>query len=342
MIVYSHPDHNLHDPAEPHRFGGELLPPAEVAERAHRILGVLEGDESFEVRHPVEVDRGLLSQVHSVRYLEFLEHAHERWLAATGSPREAEAAAYIRPIAGTPWKDPASVLAQMGQFSNDVDPLLAGTWRAALAAASCAATAAETAIAEGSAYGLSRPPGHHAAPEVYGGYCYLNNTAIAATKLHEEFGRVAVLDIDTHHGNGTQTVFWDNPEVLTISIHGDPDEHFPFFTGYEDETGGSTAVGTNRNLPLQTGATWAAYLPALQTATETIEEFGAVGLVVALGVDTHEAHGVVSLRDEDYPNIGELIASLDRPTVFIQEGGYEPGTLEHAVPAVLKGFLNAG
>jgi len=342
MIVFTDPDHRLHDPIEPHRFGGTMLPPAEVADRADRILRGLDAAGGFRRQRPAAIDRTQLRAVHTRRYLDFLEDAHARWRTITGSPADAEAVAYIRPLPDTPWKEPESVLAQMGRFSNDVDPILAGTWRAALAAASCAAAAAQAVIdGERAAYSLSRPPGHHAGPETYGGYCFINNTAIAASVLASAGRRVAIIDVDTHHGNGTQTVFWERSDVLTLSIHGDPTEHFPFFIGYADEIGGGDGKGVNQNFPLATGSDWSVYSDALDTAIEAARRHRADALVVALGLDTHVDHGVVALTGDDYPRLGAALAGLDVPTVFVQEGGYKPGVLERDVPAVLTGFLEA-
>ena len=340
MIVFEDPAHRLHHPVDRHMFGGSLLPPAEIPDRSDRIIRALEAAGGFEMRRPTPIDSQLLTDVHTERYLEFLKSAHTRWRSVTNSPENSEAVAYIRPLEGTPWKEPKSVLAQMGRFSNDVDPILAGTWTAALAAAACAANAADVAEREGVAYALSRPPGHHAAPEAYGGYCYLNNTAIAAAHFLRRNGRVAVVDVDTHHGNGTQTVFWKRPDVLTISIHGDPDEHYPFFLGYADEVGADAGEGYNRNFPLPTGARWPSYEESLKTAMGLVGSFGADCLVVALGVDTYAGHGVISLEGDDYRRLGETLATAAIPTVFVQEGGYVPSTLERAVPAVFEGFLN--
>lgn len=340
MIVYYHKTQERHNPSEPHRFGGELLPPAETAERARRILGSLD-PKTFEILTPEPLDGNLLREVHSDRYLRFLETAHIRWRTVTRSPVDGEAVAYIRPIAGTPWKEPASVLAELGRYSNDVDPILDGTWQAVVAGAACASSAAATSLDRGSAYALTRPPGHHAARETYGGYCYINNAAVAATRLRRQHERVAILDLDTHHGNGTQSIFWERGDVLTISIHGDTTEHFPFFLGHDDEEGAGNGLGFNRNHPLPTGSEWDRYRPALEASFELIEGFQAQSLVVALGVDTHEAHGVLALSGDDYSKMGGAIRSLRIPTVFVQEGGYETGTLEQAVPAVLQGFVSA-
>ena len=163
----------------------------------------------------------------------------------------------------------------------------------------------------------------------------------AAATLARTFGRTAVLDVDTHHGNGTQTIFWERDDVLTVSIHGDPREHFPFFLGHADETGGGPGEGANRNFPLPTGSVWSAYEEALRTALKMIGDGGAEALVVALGVDTQADHGVLALDGDDFRRLGAAVAGPGLPTVFVQEGGYEPGVLERDVPAVLTGFLEA-
>ena len=343
MIVFTDPNHRLHDPVDSHRFGGTLLPPAEVAERADRILTGLGEAGGFGIRLPAPIAREDLLDVHTDRYLTFLESAHRRWREATGSPESAEAVAYIRPLPGTEWSRPTHIDAELGVYSNDVDPILSGTWRAALAAASCArAAAGVVADGERAAYALSRPPGHHAAPETFGGYCFLNNTAVAASHLARRGRRVAILDVDTHHGNGTQTVFWERGDVFTVSLHGDPTVHFPFYLGHAAERGAGAGDGANRNLPLPTGTAWdTGYRDALSTGLAAIGDYGADALVVALGVDTHADHGVLALQGEDYARLGAAIAGAHLPTVFVQEGGYEPGVLERAVPAVLTGFLEA-
>ena len=341
MIVYSHPDHRLHDPVEPHRFGGLLLPPAETASRSERILRALSDQGGFEVRVPEEIDENDLLLVHEQPYLEFLRSAHSRWREVTGGPADGEAVAYIRPLPGMPRRRPTHVDAQLGYYSNDVDPILEGTWRAALSAAACALAAARDVYRgeEAAVYALSRPPGHHAGPAAFGGYCYLNNTALAAAWLASQGAKVGIVDVDTHHGNGTQAVFWNRGDVLTVSIHGDPEVHFPFFAGFPEETGEGAGAGANLNLPLPSGAAWDEYAPALDRALSAVDAFGADVLVAALGVDTHAADRVLALGDDDYPSIGEaLMTGLRLPSVLVQEGGYGEGVLESAVPAVLAAF----
>ncbi len=335
MIVYFDPDTRLHDPSEPHRFGGVLLPPAETAARADRILAALSAVGGFDVRRPEDIDPADLLLVHDRKYLDFLRTAHSRWREETGAPGSGEAVAYIRPLPGTPWRRPTHVDAQLGVYSNDVDPILQGTWQAALSSAACAIGASRAVLGgERIAYALSRPPGHHAARSTFGGYCYLNNTALAAAWLAVRGVKVAVVDVDTHHGNGTQAVFWDRGDVLTVSIHGDPEVHFPFFTGFPDEKGTGEGDGANLNLPLPSGSTWARYEPALDTALHAVAAFGAEAVVVALGVDTHETDGVLCLGADDYPRLGRSLRT-GLPTVVVQEGGYGEGVLEQAVPAVL-------
>ncbi len=335
MLVFFHPDTRLHDPVEPHRFGGVLLPPAETAARSDRILSALTAVGGFDVRQPAGIDPDELLLVHDADYLQFLRTAHSRWRKATGAPASGEAVAYIRPLPGTPWKAPTHIDAQLGVYSNDVDPILEGTWTAALASAGCAISAATAVLGgERAAYAVSRPPGHHAAAATFGGYCYVNNTALAAAWLADRGLRVAVLDVDTHHGNGTQSIFWNRGDVLTVSIHGNPEVHFPFFTGFADEIGAGAGEGANLNLPLPTGTSWSGYQPVLELAREAIRGFGTEVLVVALGVDTHRADGVLALQDGDYPKLGDRLA-MGLPTVVTQEGGYGAGVLEAAVPAVL-------
>ena len=315
-----------------------MLPPAETAARAERILAGLETAGGFEMRTPPPIDEDELLLVHEERYLTFLRTAHERWRRATGAPADGEAAAYIRPLPGTTFTAPTHVDAELGIFSNDVDPILEGTWQAALSAASCAVAAAREVHAGATvAYALTRPPGHHAAPATFGGYCYLNNTALAAAWLATQGARVAVVDVDAHHGNGTQAVFWDRGDVLTTSIHGTTEHHFPFYLGSADERGEGEGVGANLNLPLPTGTPWIQYRLALDEALEAVDRHRTDYVIVALGVDTHRGDGVLGLDTGDYSELG---AALDTglPTVFVQEGGYGEGVLESAVADVLQSF----
>jgi acetoin utilization deacetylase AcuC-like enzyme len=217
-----------------------------------------------------------------------------------------------------------------------------GTWEAAFAAARCALTAA-ACVAQGarSAYALCRPPGHHAARATYGGYCFLNNAALAAQHLRDlGCRRVAVLDLDAHHGNGTQEIFWERPDVLFVSIHGTPETEYPYFLGHADERGAGAGEGYTRNLPLPRDATWEQYGPALDAALDAVARFGPDALVVSLGVDTFEGDpiGPLALRGEHFPIMGRRLAALRLPTVIVQEGGYAVAEIGVNVVGLLGGL----
>jgi len=223
-------------------------------------------------------------------------------------------------------------------------PLTAGSWAAARAGAACAMTAArEVAAGMRSAFALSRPPGHHAGAGFFGGYCFLNNAALAAQALRDGgAARVAVLDVDYHHGNGTQSIFYERADVLTVSIHGDPRTEYPFFIGHADERGAGAGLGVNLNLPLPRGTGFAAWREALRAGLAAIDAFGAQALVVALGVDTFEGDPISGfrLRSADYLTLGRDIAGARRPTVFVFEGGYAVAEVGINAANVLEGFAS--
>jgi len=340
MLVFCSDAHRAHNPVQPHLFGGEHLPPKEVPERVERILNALKEMDSTQVRGPEALDSEILSSVHSLDYLGFLEHAHARWCDQTGGDISDEAMPFVRPAVGQPFGHPTSVLAQLGRYSNDSDPILSGTWRAALEAAACAASAARSVLEGEShmAYALTRPPGHHAGPDFFGGYCYLNNTAIAAELSVRQGARVATLDVDTHAGNGTQAIFWSRKDVMCVSIHGDPNTEYPFFQGYSNEIGGGEGLGYNHNLPLPTGSDWDSYSRRLEEACQLVTNFGPDLIVVALGVDTAIEDGVLGLKGDDFRLLGTRLAKLGKPTVLVQEGGYDLTVLGKNVAATIEGF----
>jgi acetoin utilization deacetylase AcuC-like enzyme len=239
-------------------------------------------------------------------------------------------------------KVPDWPIAQAAYFTCDAGtPIGPKTTLAAKAAAGCALQAA-AAVAAGEyslAYALCRPPGHHATRARYGGFCYFNNAALAAGRLAGP-GRVAVLDIDFHHGNGTQEITWGSDQVMYVSIHGDPNDSFPFFFGYAGEKGEGSGEGYNLNLPLPRGSGLEDYLPALQRAVEAIADKDCRALVVSAGFDTCEGDplGGFALQPEDFRPIGEAIASLGLPTVVVQEGGYVVDLLGRCAEALVSGL----
>ncbi|OIQ63965.1 acetylpolyamine aminohydrolase [mine drainage metagenome] len=280
------------------------------------------------VQPPQTFDDSALSGVHSQRYLDFLKSAWHDWVALDPANATRDALPSVWPVR-TLRSDvlPTHFAARMGLFSMDAgSPLTSGTWVAARAGADCALSAAQ-ALTTGaqSAFALTRPPGHHAGVDFFGGYCFLNNAALAATYLRDHGAqRVAVLDIDYHHGNGTQAIFYDRPDVYFTSIHGDPRTEFPFYLGYADELGAGAGRGFNRNLPLPRGTGFDTWREALQDALKGIRDFGAEALVVSLGLDTFEGDPISGFRlhSPDYLQVGDDIARAAVPTVFVFEGGY--------------------
>jgi acetoin utilization deacetylase AcuC-like enzyme len=240
---------------------------------------------------------------------------------------------------GTP---PHHIIAQLGWFTADAAcPIGQDTWRAALAAATCAIAAADDAAAGGTAYALCRPPGHHAYRARAGGHCYLNNAAIAAEQLRRRgAGRVAVLDIDSHHGNGTQAIFWERPDVLFVSLHGDPAFYYPWFSGFAGENGGGPGHGCNLNFPLPLGSGDDAWLEALSVGLAAIRDFRPDALVVSLGFDASkdEPLNALSVSDEGFARAGAAIRAARMPTVLVQEGGYAVDRLGALLTRFLTGF----
>lgn len=345
MLVIESSDHTLHCPVEPHLFAGQPLAPREIPARAEVILAELHARGLVEGGSPVTpppVSDELLGRVHGAEYLEFLATAHDRWRELTGGGEDGEALPFVRPMLDQPHTTSDHVLAQMGRYSNDADPILAGTWAAARSSAAAAAGAAD-AVAGGrrAAYALTRPPGHHAAPNTFGGYCYLNNVAIAAEVLVAGGARVATLDVDTHAGNGTQAVFWDRSDVLCVSLHVDPAVEYPYYQGHAHEVGAGDGEGFTRNLPMAPRRTWDGYDEVLDAACRTVVDHGADVVVVALGVDTASEDGVMDLGGDDYRRLGTRLAAMGLPCVFIQEGGYDLGVLGVNVASTLEGFEDA-
>jgi acetoin utilization deacetylase AcuC-like enzyme len=241
---------------------------------------------------------------------------------------------------------PASAVGQAGFHLADTScPIAAETWRSALASAHSAVHGAQQLLDGASAcYALARPPGHHAARDFAAGFCYLNNTAAAAQKLRGRFDRVAVLDIDVHHGNGTQDIFYHRPDVLTVSIHADPVRFYPFFWGHASERGAGPGMGYNLNLPLPRGTEDSGYLQALDQALARISAFAPQALVVALGLDAYAGDPFkgLAVSTAGFGKIAGAIASLGLPTLLVQEGGYLCPALGENLASFLDGFAATG
>jgi acetoin utilization deacetylase AcuC-like enzyme len=341
MKVVYHPDQKQHYPKQ-FLVNGRFQPNPEMPERFDRLLqGALAAACAPEM--PSRQSMQPVEAVHTPAYLKFLEHAHERWKHIDG------AADAVTPNIHPDSRDvgyPASVVAQAGYHMSDASaPITEGTWASCCWSAWTAAHAAGLVLAgEQHAYALCRPPGHHAFSDMAGGFCYLNNTAIGAQMLRGAYDRIAILDVDLHHGNGTQSIFYGRNDVLTVSIHADPQRFYPFFWGYADEQGKGEGVGYNLNLPLQRGSGDPEFLSALEIAIERIRGFAPGALVIALGLDAFEGDpfGGLRISTGGFRVIAARIAaSLRLPTLIVQEGGYLCDELGENLGQFLQGLQDA-
>lgn len=297
---------------------------------------------------PRPADRSALAAVHDAGFLSFLETAHTRWAALPNAGDEL--LPNIHPWRGS-GADPdrsrpypgGSIVGEAGWYLGDMAVAIGpDTHRAAFASADAAVAAADAVLAGApAAFGLCRPPGHHAYRDRACGFCFLNNAAIAAERLRSHFRKVAVLDFDTHHGDGTQAIFYDRADVLVASVHTDPTNYYPFYSGFADERGRGAGLGANLNLPLAFGADDTAYIDACRAIASAARDFGAEALVLSAGWDAHRDDPLsrLAVTSDAYPRIGEAFAKLGLPTVILQEGGYSLKAAGEAAPAFTQGFL---
>jgi acetoin utilization deacetylase AcuC-like enzyme len=296
------------------------------------------------VAHPDEV----LTRVHGVGLLGHLESVHAEWKARGYQQHQQNVVPYVFPTAGMldglPARSPYATHGRAGLYCYDTMTLVGeGTWPAARAAVDAAATAADlVAAGDRVAYAVCRPPGHHATRDAFGGSCYLNNAAVAVEALRAAgVARVAVVDIDAHHGNGTQAIFYDRGDVFYGSVHVDPGAGwFPHYAGYADETGRGAGAGTNRNVPLAPGTGDGGWLAGLTEVCAAAVAFGAAAVVVSLGVDAaaDDPESPLQLSLDGYRLSGALIADLRVPVVAVHEGGYHLPTLGGLTVATLEGL----
>lgn len=337
MRAFYAEEQKRHDP-KAFLSSGAAQPNPEKPERVERLLaGAIFAGCAIE--RPRDRSLGPVAAVHTPEYLDFLEHIHARWQRIDGA--SAEVIPNIHPIARN-GSYPASAVGQAGYHMADTAcPISAETWQSALWSAWSAVEAAEAVISGApAAYALCRPPGHHAFADVAGGFCFINNSAVAAQVLRKQAARVAILDVDLHHGNGTQGIFYARPDVLTVSLHADPVRFYPFFWGHADERGEGPGLGYNFNLPLPRKSADAAFLEALEVAFQRIRAFSPDALVVALGLDAFEGDpfGGLSVTTPGFSRIGEAIARLGLPAAIVQEGGYLCDELGDNLTAFLTGF----
>lgn len=325
MKAFAHPAEARHDP----RFflmRGRLRPNFEIPARAAALA---EGLARLGITPalPPPAPRAALEAVHAPAYLDFLRDAAAAWAALPDPGPEVVGNVHPTPeMLAQGASCPAGLVGQVGWFTADTAcPIGPGTWDAALGAAACALAAAGEAASGRTAYALCRPPGHHAYAARAGGHCYVNNAALAAQALRDAgAARVAVLDIDSHHGNGTQGIFWERGDVLTVSVHGDPNRYYPWFVGHAGEVGAGAGAGCNLNLPLAQGLGDAEWLAAIRAGLAAIAAFRADALVVSLGFDAseHEPLGFLRVTVDGFARAGAMIAAAHLPTAIIQEGGY--------------------
>jgi acetoin utilization deacetylase AcuC-like enzyme len=337
MLVVHSEAHRGHAPRH-FLVRGTLQPSAEQPERADRLLAAARAG-GHAVVASAALPAGAVEAVHSAGYLHFLRDGPAAWAALPGaSPEIVPNIHPNRHMAGRP----AGIVGIAGYHQADTAcPVGPGTYDAARAAAGCAAHATEAVLGGARvAYALCRPPGHHAYADMAGGFCYLNNVAIAAELARRAYPQVAILDIDVHHGNGTQGIFYDRPDVLFVSLHADPSRYYPFFAGYGGEHGTGEGIGANLNLPLPHGTGDAAYLDALDQGFAEIRAFSPGLLLVSLGFDAseHDPLGVLKLTKAGFSEIARRIAALKLPSVLIQEGGYLSDHLGGLLAAFLGSF----
>lgn len=308
---------------------------AETPARAEAILTAIGGAEQ-----PDEAGETPIRAVHDDAYLRFLKDAPALWEAAG---RSGEAMPYAFPVVGRRPLKLDRIDALIGAHAFDATtPIVAETWTAAYWSTQSALAATDAVLAgDRAAFALARPPGHHAGRDYCGGYCHLNHAAIAAQHARDAGrARVAILDIDYHHGNGTQDIFWDRGDVFYASVHADPASDYPFYWGHADEGGAGDGRGATLNLPLAQGATLDPFRHAQSQALEAMTAFAPELLVVSFGADTWDGDPIshFALRTEDYAVLARDIAGCGWPTVICMEGGYAVDALGRNVASFLSGF----
>jgi len=339
MLTFFHPAQYLHHPRT-YLSRGQMRIPQEVPERPRRLLqAVLQ--LGFELRQPDDFGREPLAAVHDVEYLRFLEQAHREWKGvAEDWGDEVMSNVYIRE--GNPLR---GILAKAARYLADGScPVGENTWLSAYWSAQCALGAAQ-ALIDGSrhAYALCRPPGHHARKDAAGGFCYLNNVAIAAQHLRSRYSRVAVLDVDMHHGQGIQEIFYQRNDVFYLSIHGDPTNFYPVVSGYEEECGASAGYGYNLNLPMPHHSPESVFFDRLAQATDALRGYAPEVLLVALGFDIYleDPQSQVAVTTEGFGRLGQALGEFDLPILIAQEGGYHLDSLQANAVQFFGRFLVA-
>lgn len=339
MKIFYSEQHRRHHPPFEVFDGGLRVPYLENPDRMERMLDALRGTTWAEICEPLDFGLDPILAVHDRDYLDFLASAWTEWLDS--APQDPSTLIPATFALRRHSRKPQGLLGRAGYYIMDLSAcIVEGTYAAALASVNCALSAAQAvAGGERAAFALCRPPGHHAGRDYAGGYCFLNNAAVAANWLSAK-GRVAVLDVDYHAGNGTQDIFYKRDDVLTLSIHADPDFEYPHFIGFADEHGSGAGLGFHHNFPLPKGTGDAEYLQTLERALALIREFEPAWLVISAGMDIYadDPLGTVKVSTRGIGEIGRRIAALGFPSVIVMEGGYANEALGRNILAFLTNF----
>jgi acetoin utilization deacetylase AcuC-like enzyme len=336
MLVVHHPDQARHDPDTVFRTGKFIAQP-DRAERYRIFLDIVTNEQHEIVEAPLNRAEAI-TEVHDPAYVDFLKGVYARWI------KHQDYGPVVIPNVHPTHRmhrKPTELLGELGWYSNSTScPITEDTWPAIFASTQVAVHGADRLVsAEAPVYALCRPPGHHAYPDLMTGVCYLNNASIAAQQLGKRFGKIAILDIDVHHCNGTQFIFWERPDVMVCSIHIDPRLSAPFYAGYADETGEGAGKGCNFNQPLPQDTPDAPWLAAIDNALAKLRAFAPGALVVSLGFDAGEddPSAAFKITGNGFAEAGRRIAAARYPTLLVQEGGY----LSPSLGGYLRSFLRA-
>ncbi len=344
MKTFYSETHRKHYPPFEVFDGGKRVPYLENPDRMDRILSALKQKDWAEFLEPSDFGLEPIYAVHDKDYIAFLASAWNEWLDSdpevAASPETHAFLPATFALRRSP-HIPSTLLGKAGYYMMDLSAcIVEHTYAAALSSVNCAVSAAESTFhTQLSAFALCRPPGHHAGVDYAAGYCFLNNASVAANWLSSK-GKVALLDIDYHAGNGTQDIFYERDDVLTISIHGDPDFEYPHYIGFADETGAGEGIGFHRNFPLPAGTDDTQYLFALDEALEIIRKFEPQHLVISAGMDTFDGDplGKFKVTRNGFMEIGKRIAGMRLPAVIIMEGGYANEALGENIVTLLEQF----
>ncbi|HKJ94355.1 MAG TPA: histone deacetylase family protein [Gammaproteobacteria bacterium] len=336
MKAFFHPLQDKHVPKS-YLSRGQMRTPLEMPERTGHILKAL-GELDYPVAEPTDHGMRPLTRVHDFGYLRFLESAHRRWMEIPDDwGDEVMSNVFVR--SPNPMK---GILAEAARYMADGScPIGEHTWTAAYWSAQTALTAADCLVkGDRSAFAVCRPPGHHARPDAAGGFCYLNNAAIAAEALSATHPRVAILDTDMHHGQGIQEIFYERDDVLYVSTHGDTTNFYPVVTGHVDERGAGRGYGYNINLPMTHGSGEDVFFDTLEEGMRAVRLFAPDVLILTLGFDIYQddPQAKVSVSSEGFNRLGKAVAGLELPTLVVQEGGYDLGHLEENVRQFFTGL----